>query len=249
MIMEWITNPEAWFALLTLTALEIILGIDNIVDISVLAGKLPEYQRELGRLLGLLIAMIIRILLLFSLNWLINLTTPLFDVLGHGISGQNLILVPSGLFLIGESIFEIHELLEREEERHAPQHVNPRLSVVLIHIMLLDGVFSLDSVITAIGMTDEIIIMIIAIVVAVLIMLISSGPINNFVYRRPTIKILALSFLLLIGFSLISEGLGIHIPQGYIYFAMGFAVFVQVLTLQIQAKAESVKLKKPYRSK
>ncbi|MDZ7844182.1 MAG: TerC family protein [Anaerolineales bacterium] len=246
--MEWITSPEAWIALLTLTALEIVLGIDNIVFISILADKLPEHQQDLGRRLGLLMAMVTRILLLFSLNWLINLTTPLFTVLGHGISGRDLILLTGGLFLLGKSTFEIHERLEGEEG-HASQQVAPNLSAVLIQIMLLDVVFSLDSVITAVGMADEILIMITAVVVAVLIMLISSGPISDFVNRRPTIKILALSFLLLIGFSLVAEGLGVHIPKGYIYFAMGFSIFVEVINLQVRAKTEPVQLRKPYKNK
>lgn len=245
--MEWITTPEAWIALLTLTALEIVLGIDNIVFISILADKLPEHQQDLGRRLGLLMAMVTRILLLFSLNWLINLTTPLFTVLGHGISGRDLILLTGGLFLLGKSTFEIHERLEGEEG-HASQQVEPKLSAVLIQIMLLDVVFSLDSVITAVGMADEILIMITAVIVAVLIMLISSGPISAFVNRRPTIKILALSFLLLIGFSLVAEGLGVHIPKGYIYFAMGFSIFVEVINLQVRAKAQPVQLRKRYKS-
>lgn len=245
--MEWITTPEAWIALLTLTALEIVLGIDNIVFISILADKLPEHQQDLGRRLGLLMAMVTRILLLFSLNWLINLTTPLFTVLGHGISGRDLILLTGGLFLLGKSTFEIHERLEGEEG-HASQQVEPNLSAILIQIMLLDVVFSLDSVITAVGMADEILIMVTAVVVAVLIMLISSGPISAFVNRRPTIKILALSFLLLIGFSLVAEGLGVHIPKGYIYFAMGFSIFVEVVNLQVRAKAEPVQLRKRYKS-
>lgn len=247
MTMEWITTPEAWIALLTLTALEIVLGIDNIVFISILADKLPEHQQDLGRRLGLLMAMVTRILLLFSLNWLINLTTPLFTVLGHGISGRDLILLTGGLFLLGKSTFEIHERLEGEEG-HASQQVEPNLSAILIQIMLLDVVFSLDSVITAVGMADEILIMVTAVVVAVLIMLISSGPISAFVNRRPTIKILALSFLLLIGFSLVAEGLGVHIPKGYIYFAMGFSIFVEVVNLQVRAKAEPVQLRKRYKS-
>ena len=243
--MEWIAEPESWVALLTLTALEIVLGIDNIVFVSILAGKLPEEQEDLGRQIGLIMAMVSRILLLFSLNWLTNLTNPLFELLGHGISGRDLILLSGGLFLLGKSTFEIHERLEGEEG-HASQEVEPRFSAVIIQIMLLDIVFSLDSVITAVGMADELMIMIIAVVVAVGIMLVSSGPISDFVNERPTVKILALSFLLLIGFSLVAEGMGVHIPKGYIYFAMGFSVFVEIINLQVRKRAQPVKLRKPY---
>jgi len=243
--MHWITEPESWVALLTLTALEIVLGIDNIVFVSILAGKLPEEQEDLGRQIGLIMAMVTRILLLFSLNWLTNLTNPLFEVLNHGISGRDLIMFSGGLFLLGKSTFEIHERLEGEEG-HASQEVEPRLSSVIIQIMLLDIVFSLDSVITAVGMADELMIMIIAVVVAVGIMLFSSGPISDFVNERPTVKILALSFLLLIGFSLVAEGMGVHIPKGYIYFAMGFSVFVEVINLRVRKKSQPVKLRKPY---
>ena len=243
--MEWITNPESWVALLTLTALEIVLGIDNIVFVSILAGKLPEEQQDLGRQIGLGMAMITRILLLFSINWLTNLTAPVFDLMGRGISGRDIILITGGMFLLGKSTFEIHERLEGEEG-HASQAVTPSLSAVIFQIMLLDIVFSLDSVITAVGMADELIIMIIAVVVAVAIMMFSSGPISEFVNKRPTVKILALSFLLLIGFSLVSEGLGAHIPKGYIYFAMGFSVFVEVINLQVRKQAQPVKLRKPF---
>lgn len=243
--MEWITNPESWVALLTLTALEIVLGIDNIVFVSILAGKLPEEQQDLGRQIGLGMAMITRILLLFSINWLTNLTAPVFDLMGRGISGRDIILITGGMFLLGKSTFEIHERLEGEEG-HASQAVPPSLSAVIFQIMLLDIVFSLDSVITAVGMADELIIMIIAVIVAVAIMMFSSGPISEFVNQRPTVKILALSFLLLIGFSLVSEGLGAHIPKGYIYFAMGFSVFVEVINLQVRKQTQPVKLRKPF---
>jgi len=243
--MEWITSPESWIALLTLTALEIVLGIDNIIFISILAGKLPKDQQKTGRQVGLLMAMITRILLLFSIAWLTRLTAPLFSVFSNQISGRDLILIIGGLFLLGKSTFEIHERLEGEEG-HASQKVAASLTGVIVQIMLLDIVFSLDSVITAVGMVNEIFIMVSAVVVAVGIMLFASGPISEFVNERPTLKILALSFLLLIGFSLIADGLGLHIPKGYIYFAMGFSVFVEIINLQVRAKTTPIKLRKPY---
>ncbi len=243
--MEWLSSPESWIALLSLTALEIVLGIDNIIFISILAGKLPENQQNLGRQVGLVLAMVTRILLLFSLTWLTRLTSPLFTVFQYEISGRGLILITGGLFLLGKSTFEIHERLEGEEG-HASQKVIPSLTGVIVQIMLLDIVFSLDSVITAIGMVNEIAIMVTAVVIAVAIMLFASGPISSFVNNRPTLKILALSFLLLIGFSLVADGLGFHIPKGYIYFAMGFSVFVEVINLRIRARTRPVQLRKPY---
>jgi len=243
--MEWISSPESWIALLTLTALEIVLGIDNIIFISILAGKLPEDQQKTGRQVGLILAMVTRILLLFSIAWLTRLTAPLFNVFSHDISGRDLILIIGGLFLLGKSTFEIHERLEGEEG-HASEKVAATLGAVILQIMLLDVVFSLDSVITAVGMVDEIAIMITAVVIAVAIMLFAAGPISNFVNERPTLKILALSFLLLIGFSLVADGLGLHIPKGYIYFAMGFSVFVEVINLQVRAKTTPVQLRKRY---
>ncbi len=243
--MEWITSPESWIALLTLTALEIVLGIDNIIFISIIAGKLPEDQQKTGRQVGLLMAMITRILLLFSIAWLTRLTAPLFSIFSYDISGRDLILIIGGLFLLGKSTFEIHERLEGEEG-HASQNVAATLTGVIFQIMLLDIVFSLDSVITAVGMVNEITIMVIAVVIAVGIMLFASSPISEFVNGRPTLKILALSFLLLIGFSLVADGLGLHIPKGYIYFAMGFSVFVEVINLQVRAKTTPVQLRKPY---
>lgn len=244
--MDWITSPESWIALLTLTALEIVLGIDNIIFISIIAGKLPEDQQKFGRQVGLLMAMLTRILLLFSIAWLTRLTSPLFSVFKYDISGRDMILIIGGLFLLGKSTFEIHERLEGEEG-HASQKVAASLAGVIFQIMLLDIVFSLDSVITAVGMVNEIAIMITAVVVAVGIMLFASGPISEFVNDRPTLKILALSFLLLIGFSLVADGLGLHIPKGYIYFAMGFSVFVEVINLQVRAKTNPVQLRKPYK--
>jgi predicted tellurium resistance membrane protein TerC len=243
--MEWISTPEAWIALLSLTALEIVLGIDNIIFISILASKLPEEQQNLGRQIGLVMAMVTRIALLFSLTWLTRLTSPLFSVFSYTISGRDLILISGGLFLLAKSTFEIHERLEGEEG-HASQKVAPSLSGVVIQIMILDIVFSLDSVITAIGMVNEIAIMVTAVVIAVGIMLIASGPISAFVNDRPTLKILALSFLLLIGFSLVADGLGFYIPKGYIYFAMGFSVFVEIINLQVRARTEPVQLRQRY---
>lgn len=243
--MEWISSPEIWIALLTLTALEIVLGIDNIIFISIIAGKLPKNQQNLGRQVGLIMAMVTRILLLFSLTWLTRLTSPLFTVVSHDISGRDLILIGGGLFLLGKSTFEIHERLEGEEG-YASQKVAVSFSGVIVQIMMLDIIFSLDSVITAIGMVNEIGIMIAAVVIAVGIMLFASAPISNFVNDRPTLKILALSFLLLIGFSLVADGLGFHIPKGYIYFAMGFSVFVEIINLQVRGKTEPVHLRKPY---
>ena len=243
--MDWITSPESWIALLTLTSLEIVLGIDNIIFISILAGKLPEHQQNLGRQVGLIMAMVTRILLLFSIAWLTRLTTPIFSLFSHDFSGRDLILIAGGLFLLGKSTFEIHERLEGEEG-HGDKKVAVSLAGVIFQIMLLDIVFSLDSVITAVGMVNEVAIMITAVVIAVAIMLFASAPISEFVNDRPTLKILALSFLLLIGFSLVSDGLGLHIPKGYIYFAMGFSVFVEVINLQVRARTEPVQLRKRY---
>jgi predicted tellurium resistance membrane protein TerC len=241
---DWITNPEIWIALVTLTSLEIVLGIDNIIFISILAGKLPQEQQPRARQVGLALAMITRIALLFSIAWIARLTTPLINIWEFHLSGRDLILAIGGLFLLGKSTYEIHERLEGEEG-HASTKVKASFTSVIIQIMLLDIVFSLDSVITAVGMVDELAVMITAVVIAVLIMLWASGPISAFVDRHPTVKMLALSFLLLIGFSLVVEGLHQHIPKGYIYFAMGFSVFVEMLNLRLR-KAEPVKLHEPY---
>ncbi|MBS1248597.1 MAG: hypothetical protein MAG431_00154 [Chloroflexi bacterium] len=246
--MAWITDPEAWIALITLTALEIVLGIDNIIFISILSEKLPEDQEDQGRIIGLIIAMVTRILLLFSLAWLTSLEEALFHVFNIGISGRDIILILGGLFLIAKSTFEIHDKLEGEEG-HASAKVKANFFSVILQIMLLDVVFSLDSVITAVGMANELVIMIIAVVIAVIIMLFASGPISNFVNERPTLKILALSFLLLIGFSLVVDGIHVHIPKGYIYFAMGFSVFVEIINLRVRVKTkpEPVKLRQAYK--
>ena len=242
--MEWITDPQSLIALLTLTVLEIVLGIDNIIFISILSGKLPVEQRKKGRLLGLALAMITRILLLFSISLIVKLTEPFFTIFEIGLSGRDLILILGGLFLLAKSTMEIHSKLEGEEEHY---EVKAKVSFigVLIQIALLDIVFSLDSVITAIGMANELIIMVLAVIIAVVFMMFFSGSISNFVENHPTIKILALSFLLLIGFSLIIEGLHYHIPKGYIYFAMAFSVFVEMLNLKMRKKKPvPIKLRK-----
>ncbi|MBN2556213.1 MAG: TerC family protein [Anaerolineales bacterium] len=245
--MNWITDPQAWIALLTLTALEIVLGIDNIIFISILAGKLPSSEQERARKLGLGMAMISRILLLLSIAWLVRLTAPLFSILNHDITGRGIILAIGGLFLLGKSTSEIHDKLEGEEG-HASVTVRATLASVVTQIMLLDIIFSLDSVITAVGMANELVIMIAAVVIAVGIMMYASGPISDFVNQRPTLKILALSFLLLIGVSLIAEGFDFHIPKGYIYFAMGFSFFVEILNIRLLRKtdAKPVHLRQPY---
>jgi predicted tellurium resistance membrane protein TerC len=228
--------------LVTLTALEIVLGIDNIVFITILAGKLPETQQDRARLIGLAVAMLSRILLLFSLAWVIGLTAPLFTIASFEISGRDLILFVGGLFLLAKSTLEIHDKLEGEE--HAAKAVATSFASVIIQIGLLDLVFSLDSVITAVGMAQEIWVMVTAIVVAVGIMMLASGPISDFVHHHPTVQILALSFLLLIGMSLIVESLEIHIPKGYLYFAMGFSVFVEALNLRLRGARQPVELRR-----
>lgn len=244
--MEWITEPQAWIAFLTLTALELVLGIDNVVFISILAGKLPPDQRKKARTIGLALAMITRVLLLLSLSWIIRLTAPLFTVLAQDISGRDLILICGGLFLLGKSTYEIHQKLEGEEG-HALARVGPSFTSVIIQILLLDVVFSLDSVITAVGMVDNVAIMITAVVVAIIFMMVFAGPISGFVERHPTVKMLALSFLLLIGVTLIVEGFDHHVPKGYIYFAMAFSVFVEMLNLRLRkSRTEPVKFHEPY---
>jgi predicted tellurium resistance membrane protein TerC len=234
--MDWITEPSAWIAFATLTALEIVLGIDNVIFISILAGKLPKEQREKARIIGLSLAMIMRILLLFLLSWIVRLTAPLFEVAGHAISGRDLILIGGGLFLLAKSTHEIHDNLEGEHGEKSAK-VAATLGSVLIQIMLLDLVFSLDSVITAVGMVEHVPIMIAAVIVSIGFMLLFSGHIARFVEKHPTIKMLALSFLILIGVTLIAEGLGQHISKGYIYFAMAFSVIVEILNIRMRAKA------------
>jgi predicted tellurium resistance membrane protein TerC len=244
--MDWITEPQAWIGFATLTLLEIVLGIDNIVFISILADKLPREQQPRARLLGLALAMITRILLLVSLTWIIRLTAPLFVVLGEEISGRDLVLLVGGLFLLAKSTHEIHGNLEGPEGE-GEARTRASFVAVLIQIMLLDIVFSLDSVITAVGMVDEIGVMVAAVVAAVGFMMLFSRPISDFVSRHPTVKMLALSFLLMIGVALIAEGLDQHIPKGYIYFAMAFSVGVEMLNLRARkAHAEAVRLRRPY---
>jgi predicted tellurium resistance membrane protein TerC len=231
--MDWITDPQVWIALTTLTGLEIVLGIDNIIFISILTSKLPERQQPGARTLGLALAMIMRILLLFFLTWIMGLTKPLFTVLGNGISGRDLILICGGIFLLGKSTLEMHDKLEGKEGRVSERAASSYLGV-LIQILLLDMVFSLDSVITAIGMANQLFIMVAAVVMAVGFMMLASGSISLFVERHPTIKVLALSFLLLIGMALIADGLDLHIPKGYIYFAMAFSVLVEMINLRVR---------------
>lgn len=244
--MEWVFNADIWIALLTLTALEIVLGVDNIIFISILTAKLPESQQELGRRVGLSLAMLTRVALLFSLSWVIGLTAPLFAVLGQEISGRDLILIIGGLFLLAKSTHEIHQRLEGEEGGSNAKAASSFASIIA-QIALLDLVFSLDSVITAVGMANQIAVMVAAVVIAVLIMMVSAGAISNFVNRHPTIKMLALSFLLLIGVSLLLEGFDQHIPKGYIYFAMAFSVLVEVLNIRARSRsAKPVKLHQPY---
>jgi len=238
--MEWLTDPQVWMALVTLSALEIVLGIDNIIFISIQASKLPVQQQEKARLLGLGLAMFIRIALLFSLTWLMGLTSPLFTVLGNEISGRDLILISGGLFLIWKSTMEIHEKLEGDEEISSAT-VGTTFGAVIVQILLLDIVFSLDSIITALGMASQLAIMIAAVVIAVGFMMLFSGKISAFVEKHPTIKMLALSFLLLIGVALIGDGFDMHIPKGYIYFAMAFSVMVEMLNLRLR-RGKPVKL-------
>jgi predicted tellurium resistance membrane protein TerC len=242
--MNWL-SPEILIALATLTFLEIVLGVDNIIFISILSSKLPANQQQKARRLGLLLAMGTRILLLFSLSWVIRLTAPLFTAIGQEISGRDLILIFGGLFLLGKSTYEIHERLEGEEGHGSAKAVSSFTSV-LIQIALLDIVFSLDSVITAVGMVDEVWVMVTAVIISVLIMMAAAEPISAFVHRHPTVKMLALSFLLLIGMSLVAEGLDHHIPKGYVYFAMGFSVFVEAINLRVRKKGAPVHLHEPY---
>ena len=243
--MEWLTDPQIWIALATLTFLEIVLGVDNVIFISILSGKLPADQQPRARKLGLLGAMVTRVMLLFSLAWIIRLTEPWFRVVGQEISGRDLILIGGGLFLLAKSTYEIHDKLEGEEG-HASNRVAASFASVIVQIMLLDIVFSLDSVITAVGMVDELWVMIAAVMISVGIMMASAEAISAFVHRHPTVKMLALSFLLLIGMSLILEGFDQHIRKGYIYFAMGFSVFVEMINLRLRKSRKPVHLHERY---
>ena len=237
--MELLTDPQVWLAFLTLTALEIVLGIDNIIFISILVGRLPKEQRARGRTIGLSLAMITRILLLLSITWVMGLSEELFSILGRGVSGRDLILFGGGLFLIAKSTLEIHGSLEGEQEQREAKGRASFLSVIT-QIAIIDIVFSLDSVITAVGMAEHVEVMIAAVVVAVLMMMFMAGPISDFVDRHPTIKMLALSFLILIGVALVGEGLGFHIPKGYIYFAMAFSVMVEMLNIQVRKRMSRI---------
>ena len=238
--MEWVTLPEAWVALATLTALEIILGIDNIIFISILVGHLPEAQRQRARIVGLGLAMGMRILLLLMIVWIMQLQRDLFEILGVGISGRDLILIGGGLFLIAKSTIEIHHAVEDAKPDKENRNKASTFGAVIVQIGLIDLVFSLDSVITAVGMARHVPVMVIAIVLAVLMMMFAARPIGNFVDRHPTVKMLALNFLLLIGFALIAEGIDFHIPKGYIYFAMAFSVLVEMLNLRVRGKSGPV---------
>ena len=246
--MEWITNPETWISLVTLTLLEIVLGIDNLVFISILSNKLPEQDRDRARKLGLILALGTRILLLMSLAWIMGLQKPLLTLFGHSISGRDMILIVGGLFLLAKSTHEIHEKLEGEDGS-VTRSITPTFNAVIVQIMLLDIVFSLDSVITAVGMVQSKVIMVSAVIIAMIFMLIYSGKISAFINKHPTIKMLALSFLLLIGCMLVAEGFHKEIPKGYVYFAMAFSVSVEFLNLRMRGKhsAPKVELHQPYR--
>lgn len=233
---EWIHSPEAWLALVTLTSLEIVLGIDNIIFISILVARLPEHQRQKGRIIGLGLAMGTRVLLLLSLFWIMKLTKPLFVILGQSISGRDLILILGGLFLLAKSTLEIHHSLEDAGQQDTKSTAVASFFSILVQIAILDIVFSLDSVITAVGMAKHIEIMILAVMIAVFVMMVSAKAIGDFVDAHPTIKMLALSFLILIGVTLIAEGLGMHISKGYIYFAMGFSLAVESLNIYMRKK-------------
>lgn len=249
MSFEWVTNQEIWIGLITLTALEIVLGIDNIVFISILAGKLPKEQQAKARRVGLALALITRILLLCGIAWMAKLTAPLFHVFSHGVSGRDLILLLGGLFLIGKATYEIHDKLEGEDA-HASRRVAPTMASVITQILILDIVFSLDSVITAVGMVRQVGVMVAAVVIAMIVMLIFVNRVSGFIDRHPTIKMLALSFLILIGAMLVAEGFHREIPKGYIYFAMAFSIMVEMLNMRVRTKAkpaEPVELHQRYR--
>jgi predicted tellurium resistance membrane protein TerC len=246
--MDWLTDPGAWIALLTLTVLEIVLGIDNIVFISVLTGRLPVSEQPRARRVGLGVALVMRVALLLAISWVVGLTQPLLSLAGFDFSGRDVILIGGGLFLLAKATTEIHEGLEGEGGDRAPGRSGRAAATfggVIAQIALLDIVFSLDSVITAVGMANQIPVMVAAIAIAIAVMLVASGPLSRFVEEHPTVKMLALSFLLLIGMSLVADGFGVHVPKGYIYFAMGFSVFVELLNLRVRRRSEPVHLR-PY---
>ncbi|MGH1366238.1 MAG: TerC family protein [Calditrichia bacterium] len=241
---SWISSPEAWIALATLTALEIVLGIDNIIFISILSGKLPEEQRAKGRMLGLGFAMLTRLMLLFAISWVMGLVEPFFEIMGKAISGRDLILIVGGLFLLAKSTHEIHNSLEGEEGHHGSSGTVTMASV-LVQIALIDLVFSLDSVITAVGLVDHISVMVIAILISVGVMMLGANAIGDFVEKHPTIKMLALSFLILVGVMLFAEGFGMHVPKGYIYFAMAFSLLVEMLNIRLRkSRKKPIELRK-----
>lgn len=238
--LDWISDPQAWIALATLTILEIVLGVDNIVFISIMTRKLPPEQRELGRKMGLGLALIGRVMLLLSIKWVIGLEDGLFSVMGHAFSGRDMVLLSGGIFLLYKATSEIHATVEGAEEQHG-SNKPASFKSVLIQILLLDLVFSLDSVITAVGMADDVVVMIVAVVLAVGFMMVSSGAVADFIHKHPSVKMLALAFLLMVGMSLVADGLTFHVPRGYIYFAMGFSMLVEVLNLRRQEKAAAKK--------
>lgn len=244
---EWLSDPQAWVALATLAALEIVLGIDNIIFISILVGRLPEHQRARGRIIGLGLAMIMRLLLLISIAWIMRLTTPFFEIFERPISGRDLILLGGGLFLLWKAVHEIHQSLETVSADESKPAVAASFGAIMIQIALIDIVFSLDSVITAVGLVEHVSIMVIAIILSVGIMMVGAKPIGDFVDQHPTVKMLALSFLVLVGVVLIAEGFGEHIPKGYIYFAMAFSVVVEMLNLRARANRKPVRLHKTIR--
>lgn len=244
--MEWLSDPAIWSALVTLTVLEIVLGIDNIVFISILTNKLPAHQRERGRIVGLAAAMIMRIILLFFASWIVGLTDEIFSIFDRGFSGKDLIMLAGGLFLIAKATMELHEKLEGEEHTQEAGEA-ASFGGVIFQILLLDVVFSIDSVITAVGMTEHLPVMIAAVVISIIVMIISANSIAGFVEKHPTVKVLALSFLILIGFTLLAEGFHVHVPKGYVYFAMAFSVMVEVINIRIRSKSpEPTRLKQTF---